>query len=83
MQSQKKKKIQWIYKDLYTEDSLTLLCDLDLPSAKLGLFYVLDTEVTATFGVDLSLLSRRCLIIWAVCVWGSYGISTQEQNVSW
>ncbi len=37
---------------------LTLFCDLNLTSAKFSLFDVLDAEVTAALGVDLSFVPR-------------------------
>lgn len=46
----------------------TLLCDLDLSAAKVGLFDVLDAEVAVSLGVLLLFVPRRRLIVRAVRV---------------
>lgn len=49
---------------------LTLLCNLDLPASKVGLFDVLYAEVSIALGVLLLLVAGRCLVIRAVRVRG-------------
>lgn len=51
---------------------LTLLGNLNLPPAKLGLLDVLDAEIAAAFGVDLSSVPRRGLVVRAVRVGGGW-----------
>lgn len=51
-------------------DHLTLLGDLDLPASEVGLFDVLDAEVSIALGVLLLLVAGRCLVVRAVSVGG-------------
>lgn len=44
-------------------DPLTLLGDLDLPASEVGLFDVLDAEISIALRVLLLLVTGRCLVI--------------------